>query len=250
MAKTQPRIQDPDVKTTRMVPRLFSAIVLAGSAFVAVGLIIKFPNLRDNPAYLALVVLTPLLLGCAIAFFVSGLRRSVPRTFSVSLVGTLAVVMILDLIAFAGPLVIAGPQGRDSAPAFVSATPAHTATSIEPTIAIPTIAAPRTGQFDARPGVDTVSGRASLGQTSDGRLVLSLQSLHSANGPDLFVYLSTDVSPATADQVMHGYEVGRLKATTGTVNYELPATIDAGSYRSVVVYCKSFSVIFGYANLA
>jgi hypothetical protein len=41
-----------------------------------------------------------------------------------------------------------------------------------------------------------------------------------------------------------------LKATHGNSNYALPDSLDLGTYRSVVVYCRSFSVIFGYANLS
>lgn len=56
--------------------------------------------------------------------------------------------------------------------------------------------------------------------------------------------------PTTAEQVMHRYEVGMLKATTGTVNYALPTPLEPGDYHAVVNFCMSFSVIFCYAPLA
>jgi hypothetical protein len=49
---------------------------------------------------------------------------------------------------------------------------------------------------------------------------------------------------------MRGLEVGKLKATAGETNYTLPAGLDLGQFKAVVIYCKSFNVIFGYANLA
>ena len=49
---------------------------------------------------------------------------------------------------------------------------------------------------------------------------------------------------------MDSAEVGKLQATTGGSNYELAATTDITQFKSVVIYCKSFSVIFGYANLS
>lgn len=48
---------------------------------------------------------------------------------------------------------------------------------------------------------------------------------------------------------MSGLEVSTLKATSGDQNYTLPAGTDPAKYKAVVIYCKSFSVIFGYANL-
>jgi len=80
--------------------------------------------------------------------------------------------------------------------------------------------------------------------------VLRLEQLQATPGPDLFVYLSPVTSPTTADQVMCGLEVGKLKATAGETTYTLPAGLNLGQFKAVVIYCKSFGVIFGYANLA
>jgi hypothetical protein len=40
-----------------------------------------------------------------------------------------------------------------------------------------------------------------------------------------------------------------LKANQGNQNYELPADLDPGAFRSVVIYCKAFSVVFSTAEL-
>ena len=63
------------------------------------------------------------------------------------------------------------------------------------------------------------------------------------NGPDLYVYLSTDKGASNY------VDLGRLKANAGNQNYELPKDVDLSRYDSVVIWCKSFSVYFGGAQL-
>ncbi len=98
-------------------------------------------------------------------------------------------------------------------------------------------------------GVEPVAGNVTLGRTTDGKTLLRFENLKSTNGPDLYVYLSKNATPTTNGQVKNGIEVGKLKAILGNSNYELDASLDLSQYKSVVVYCKSFSAIFGYANL-
>jgi hypothetical protein len=45
-------------------------------------------------------------------------------------------------------------------------------------------------------------------------------------------------------------EVARLKSNIGSQNYELPADGDISRVRSVVIYCKQFSVVFSSAELS
>jgi hypothetical protein len=67
------------------------------------------------------------------------------------------------------------------------------------------------------------------------------------NGPDLHVYLSPDTGGRYTDAT--SLYLGPLKATNGSFNYELPATLDLTRYRSVVVWCRAFSVLFTWADL-
>ncbi len=105
------------------------------------------------------------------------------------------------------------------------------------------------GNFNNQ-GAEPVAGRAILGQTADGKNVLRLENLKSANGPDLYVYLTRTGSPAKDSDIKAGLELGKLRATQGNLNYELAGSLDLTQFKSVVVYCKSFSTIFGYANLS
>jgi hypothetical protein len=219
--------------------------LLAAGVLVAVALLLRFPNLLTNPANLTLITLTPIAIGLALGIQFSGLARRLHGLMVNGVRAVAAVLIALDLVVYAGPLVISGNPGKDSAPAFIS-----TATTVPSTGATTAPAATLTGMFDHRHGVDTVAGNVTLGKTNDGTVILRFENLNAANGPDLHVYLSKQVSPATTQQVMDGVEVGKLKATRGASNYELTATTDITQFKSVVIYCKSFSVVFGYANLS
>jgi hypothetical protein len=216
-------------------------------ALVSSVFLVRFSGLLTNPANLALTTLTPIAIGLALGIQFSGLARRLSG-LTVNGVRAVAVVLIaLALIVYVGPLFLSGGVGHDTAPAFVST--ATSAPSSGATALTAAAATTLTGAFDHRAGVDTVAGNATLGKTSDGKVVLRFDNLNSANGPDLHVYLSTQVGPATTQQVMDGVEVGKLRATQGTSNYELATTIDITQFKSVVIYCKSFAVVFGYANL-
>jgi hypothetical protein len=82
-------------------------------------------------------------------------------------------------------------------------------------------------------------------------LVLRLDPFEVTNGPDLYVYLSGHPTPRTSQQLHEGaaLEVARLKGNIGAQNYSLPAGIDLEAYRSVVIYCRRFSVVFSTAEL-
>ena len=92
-------------------------------------------------------------------------------------------------------------------------------------------------------GIHNAEGSARVLNLEDGSAVLRLEDFRVTNGPDLYVYLSTDRS--AADFV----DLGRLKANAGNQNYELPSGIDLSKYDNVVVWCKAFSVYFGGAQL-
>ena len=75
-------------------------------------------------------------------------------------------------------------------------------------------------------------------------LVLRFENVDIAGAPDMYVYLSdrTDGEPGTS------VDPGRLKATNGSFNYAVPAA-DVSRYKSVVVWCRQFSVLVTWADL-
>ena len=76
-------------------------------------------------------------------------------------------------------------------------------------------------------------------------LVLRFENVDIAGAPDMYVYLSdrTDGQPGTV------IDLGRLKATNGSFNYTVSAGVDVTAVRSVVVWCRQFSVTVTYALL-
>ncbi len=88
-------------------------------------------------------------------------------------------------------------------------------------------------------------GQALLIQTSPGQYVLRFEDFSVRNGPGLYVYLSPEAGGYTDDSL----EIGKLKATDGSFNYDVPAGTDVSQFKSVVVWCKPFGVLFAVAPL-
>ncbi len=88
-------------------------------------------------------------------------------------------------------------------------------------------------------------GNAFLLETAQGETIVRLEDFSVRNGPDLFVYLS----PAADGFADGAINLGELKATDGAFNYDVPPGTDIGQFRSVVVWCRQFSVLFGTATL-
>ncbi len=99
-------------------------------------------------------------------------------------------------------------------------------------------------------GVDafhTGSGDVLLVQGPEGNLILRFQDYSVQNGPDLHVYLTPDPDgDVHADGAL---DLGKVKATNGFVNYDVPAGVDPTIFRVAVIYCQPFSVTFATATL-
>jgi len=92
-------------------------------------------------------------------------------------------------------------------------------------------------------GIHDAQGIAKVIPIEGGGDVLRLEDLVVTNGPDLYVYLSTDKS---ASDFMN---LGRLKANIGNQNYPIPVGTDLSKYDTVLIWCRAFSVLFGSADL-
>jgi len=84
----------------------------------------------------------------------------------------------------------------------------------------------------------------------NGSRVVRLEGLQTDNGPDLFLYVTTN--PVDGDEGDFDDEfvnLGRLKGNQGDQNYDLPADVDLADYASVVIWCDRFDSAFGAAPL-
>jgi hypothetical protein len=89
-------------------------------------------------------------------------------------------------------------------------------------------------------------GDALIIRTDGNQDVLRFENFSVRNGPDLFVYLSRDESGKRVEESLN---IGKLKATDGAFNYEIPAGLDLAGIKSVVVWCRQFAVQFAVAPL-
>ena len=92
------------------------------------------------------------------------------------------------------------------------------------------------------PSAHSVSGSVSVVENG-GQKSLRFENLDTTNGPDLYIYLATDTS--ASDYV----DLGKIKATKGNVNYNIPSGTDLNKYGKVLIWCKQFHVLFSYAEL-
>jgi hypothetical protein len=92
-------------------------------------------------------------------------------------------------------------------------------------------------------GIHDAQGKAYTIPLEDGRDFLRLENFKSTNGPDLYVYLSTDKD---ASEFVN---LGKLKANSGNQNYEIPNKVNLVEYNQVLIWCKAFGVLFGSAEI-
>jgi hypothetical protein len=86
------------------------------------------------------------------------------------------------------------------------------------------------------------SGTVRIVKTEAGE-VARFEDFKTVNGPDLFVYLASDL------EATKFVDLGRLKATEGNINYLIPTEVDITQYPYVMVWCKQFGVLFNYAQI-
>jgi hypothetical protein len=100
-----------------------------------------------------------------------------------------------------------------------------------------------TGTFKDGDAVHQGSGTAKIVTTSTGPKLL-FENFSTIPGPDLFVYLSPN---AANEDLGEFVSLGKLKSISGDQVYDLPENYQ--DYKTVVVWCRAFSVTFTFAEL-
>ena len=139
----------------------------------------------------------------------------------------------------ASPLAMAMPVESMPSAGAVQAMPVVDAPGFKPRLT-------HSGAFKGADDFHFGRGDAALIVTAPATSVLRFEMFSVRNGPDLYVYLSRDTNTRRVDESLN---LGRLKATDGAFNYELPAGIDIASVKTVVVWCRQFGVLFAEAPL-
>ena len=170
----------------------------------------------------------------------------------------------------------AAPAGAVQIPGSVAGTeprPAHSTTTAQPTestaaavstapttAALSTTTTSTTAQSTTVPAAPAGGAFVSIDHGTSGTVVLledatgtrfvRLENLDTSNGPDLFVYLSTNASDGPEGQFDDEFvNLGRLEGNVGNSNYVIPADTDLSRYSTVVIWCDRFNSAFGAAPL-
>ncbi|MBC7936525.1 MAG: DM13 domain-containing protein [Rhizobacter sp.] len=88
-----------------------------------------------------------------------------------------------------------------------------------------------------------VTGKVTLYRNYNGSFNVFLDSFMTSNGPDLYVYLSREIMPASF------IELEKLRSVNGSQLYSIPGAPDFTQFKYVNIHCKRYNHLFGYALL-
>ena len=108
------------------------------------------------------------------------------------------------------------------------------------------------GSFRDADTVHQGAGMATVYETMTGAKVLRFTDFKTTNGPDLKVWLVKAGDIKTSDDVKASewLSLGPLKGNIGDQNYIVPQDANLADYKSVVIWCEQFGVLFSAADLA
>lgn len=79
---------------------------------------------------------------------------------------------------------------------------------------------------------------------AEGKTYIRYENFKTTNGPDLYVYLAKNLDSKEF------VDLGKVTATEGNINYEVPVNINVRDYKYVITWCKPFGVLFNYADIS
>ena len=97
----------------------------------------------------------------------------------------------------------------------------------------------------------SINGGWSIEKQGEQHVIKFSDDFKTKGGPDLKVFLSPQTiesvtgRTATNDSIM----VSVLQQTSGAQEYVLPANIDISQFKSLLIHCEAYSVLWGGANL-
>lgn len=97
----------------------------------------------------------------------------------------------------------------------------------------------------------SIDGSAEVINTPEKTQIVFDNSFRTKGGPDLKVYLSkksmTELENETVNT--HSVKIGVLKSKKGEQSYILPDDISLSDYKSVIIHCETFSILWGGFDL-
>ena len=96
-----------------------------------------------------------------------------------------------------------------------------------------------------------IQGTWSIEQRGDEQVITLSDDFSTKSGPDLKIFLSPktveDVTGKTATE--GSVLVSVLKSNKGSQEYVLPADVDLKDYKSMLIHCEEYSVLWGGTDL-
>jgi hypothetical protein len=95
-------------------------------------------------------------------------------------------------------------------------------------------------------------GSVSVYRRPSGRLALRFENFYTSASPGLRIWLSQarNVKSTLEARQAHHIDAGALRSTLGNYNQMLPASVRAGDFHTVVIWCPTVLIAFAAAPLA
>ncbi len=106
------------------------------------------------------------------------------------------------------------------------------------------------GTFAGADALHDGAGRATIYRSPTGQRILRFTDFRVTPGPDLKVWLVAQPAVASSSDVSGSetFDLGDLKGTIGDQNYVIPNEVDLNRYRTIVIWCEAFGVLFASAS--
>ncbi len=172
-------------------------------------------------------------------------KLSVSRLVLTIAVSIIVLAAAVPVVAFGIVPLFVRSTVHEAPPARAAASAPSAGAAAGPVVAGTAPAIVVTGMLRKVDAVHYGSGQVSILDLAGSRY-LRFEGVAIAGAPNMYVYLSdrSDGQPGTFT------DLGPLKATDGSFNYQLPDGLDLRPIHSVVVWCRAFSVTVTYAELA
>lgn len=97
----------------------------------------------------------------------------------------------------------------------------------------------------------SITGNWTIKTDGNQTLITFDDQFKTKGGPDLKLYLSPkDLNSLSSDTAeMGSVKIGVLKSNRGSQTYIVPDTIDLSDYKSLIIHCEAFSVLWGGFDL-
>lgn len=107
------------------------------------------------------------------------------------------------------------------------------------------------GKFRDADAAHKGKGTAAVFATDAGSMVLRFTDFEATNGPDLKVWLvkAANIRSSADVKASAWLGLGPLKGNIGDQNYVIPAGTGLSDFKSVVIWCEQFGVLFAAADL-